>query len=50
MKEKEFDRIVRELERGKKELINRGIKFTLRGRDEGSGQTWYSSNEKEKEK
>ena len=44
MKAKEFDRIVKELERGKKELTRCGISFVLSGRDEKSGQKWYSTN------
>lgn len=47
MKEKEFDRIVRELEHGKKELIKHGITFCLSGHNTG-GQTWYVTNEKER--
>lgn len=44
MKEKEFDRIVRELQNGKRELLKRGITFCLSGRSETTGQTWYASN------
>lgn len=44
MKEKEFDRIVRELQNGKRELLKRGITFCLSGRSEATGQTWYASN------
>lgn len=44
MKEKEFDRIVRELQNGKRELLKRGITFCLSGRNNTTGQTWYASN------
>ena len=47
MKEKEFDRIVRELQNGKRELLKRGITFCLSGRNNATGQTWYASNRKE---
>lgn len=46
MKEKEFDRIVRELINGKKELSKQGLTFCISGRSEETGQTWYASNRK----
>ena len=44
MKQKEFDRIVKELERGKKELTRNGISFVLSGRTKDGKQKWYSTN------
>ena len=49
MKEKEFDRIVRELQNGKRELLKRGITFCLSGRNNATGQTWYASNREKKQ-
>ena len=46
MKEKEFDRIVRELQNGKQELAQHGITFVLSGHNIRTGKVWYASNRK----